>query len=90
MYGNPPFAVGNVLIVQFNEIESFIFPCLHSLAAEQIYMTDDSASQSQLDESNWFINCARQKAEDMLMTRPDGTFLIRPKPEEGNHVLSIM
>jgi hypothetical protein len=26
----------------------------------------------------------------MLIHRPDGTFLIRPKPEENNHVLSIV
>ncbi|XP_046372437.1 phosphatidylinositol 3-kinase regulatory subunit alpha-like isoform X2 [Haliotis rufescens] len=43
------------------------------------------------DESMWLVHCHREKAEDMLKKRPDGTFLIRPKKEEGNvHVLSIV
>ncbi|XP_055885499.1 phosphatidylinositol 3-kinase regulatory subunit alpha-like isoform X4 [Biomphalaria glabrata] len=43
------------------------------------------------DDTNWLINCQRPQAEAYLNGKPDGTFLIRPKPEEGNvHVLSIV
>ncbi|CAL1540645.1 unnamed protein product [Lymnaea stagnalis] len=43
------------------------------------------------EDNYWFINCQRNQAEVLLSNKPDGTFLIRPKPEEGNvHVLSIV
>ncbi|ESP01236.1 hypothetical protein LOTGIDRAFT_230612 [Lottia gigantea] len=41
-----------------------------------------------LNESYWLVNCEREKAEEMLLNRADGTFLIRPKPD--CHVLSIV
>lgn len=61
-----------------------------SSASESLYMSESDYSLPQLDEATWFVNCARPKAEEILLPRPDGTFLIRPKPEEGNHVLSIV
>ncbi|BFY99582.1 hypothetical protein BsWGS_02622 [Bradybaena similaris] len=43
------------------------------------------------DESLWSVNCQRPQAEALLLGKPDGTFLIRPKLEEENvHVLSIV
>ncbi|GFS13479.1 phosphatidylinositol 3-kinase regulatory subunit alpha [Elysia marginata] len=43
------------------------------------------------DESLWLLNCQRSQAETYLYNKPDGTFLIRPKPEEGDvFALSIM
>ncbi|XP_070196149.1 phosphatidylinositol 3-kinase regulatory subunit alpha-like [Littorina saxatilis] len=58
--------------------------------SDSFYLKEDEYTFPQLEETQWFINCARDKAEDMLMTRTDGTFLIRPKPEERTHVLSIV
>ncbi|XP_059145678.1 phosphatidylinositol 3-kinase regulatory subunit gamma-like isoform X2 [Physella acuta] len=43
------------------------------------------------DQCNWLVDCQRQSAEFQLNGKPDGTFLIRPKFEEGDiHVLSIV
>ncbi|GFN87133.1 phosphatidylinositol 3-kinase regulatory subunit alpha [Plakobranchus ocellatus] len=43
------------------------------------------------DESLWLLNCQRSQAETYLLGKPDGTFLIRPKPEEGDvYALSIV
>ncbi|XP_053394066.1 phosphatidylinositol 3-kinase regulatory subunit alpha-like isoform X1 [Mercenaria mercenaria] len=42
------------------------------------------------NKETWYIDCDRQDAEKMLGDKPDGTFLIRPKQEEGDvYVLSI-
>lgn len=42
------------------------------------------------NKETWFIDCDRSQAEGMLCDKPDGTFLIRPKQEEGDvYVLSI-
>ncbi|XP_041359629.1 phosphatidylinositol 3-kinase regulatory subunit alpha-like [Gigantopelta aegis] len=42
------------------------------------------------NENLWFLNCDRETAVEMLQNKRHGTFLIRPKREEGNvHVLSI-
>jgi hypothetical protein len=42
------------------------------------------------NKESWFIDCDRREAEAMLCDKPDGTFLIRPKQEEGDvYVLSI-
>ena len=42
------------------------------------------------DQSLWLVDCNRHEAESYLAGTPDGTFLIRPKPEEGDvYVLSI-
>ncbi|KAK7479856.1 hypothetical protein BaRGS_00028936, partial [Batillaria attramentaria] len=57
---------------------------------ETLLMIESEYTLPQLEESHWFINCLREKAESMLHGRPDGTFLIRPKPEEGTNVLSIV
>ncbi|KAL8590212.1 hypothetical protein ACOMHN_010407 [Nucella lapillus] len=60
-------------------------------ACESFYVLESECSSNPaLEESHWFVNCVRQKAEEMLQNRQDGTFLIRPKPEEGSHVLSIV
>ncbi|XP_076462015.1 phosphatidylinositol 3-kinase regulatory subunit gamma-like [Babylonia areolata] len=60
-------------------------------ASECFYtLESEYAVPPPMEESHWFINCVRQKAEEMLQSKPDGTFLIRPKPEEGTHVLSIV
>lgn len=38
----------------------------------------------------WLIDCDRPNAEKLLTGKPDGTFLIRPKHEDGDvYVLSI-
>lgn len=58
--------------------------------ADTVFMAESEYTLPQLDDSKWFLNCVRDLAESMLQNRPDGTFLIRPKPEEGNHVLSIV
>jgi len=51
----------------------------------------DAEQQPHYNETFWLLNCQRTQAEQLLTSRPDGTFLIRPKAEEGNvHVLSIM
>jgi len=43
------------------------------------------------EQDTWLINCDRHEAEGLLRGAKDGTFLIRPKLEEGNvYVLSIM
>lgn len=43
------------------------------------------------DTDTWLINCDRTSAENQLHGSKDGTFLIRPKREEGDvYVLSIM
>ncbi|XP_076440880.1 phosphatidylinositol 3-kinase regulatory subunit alpha-like isoform X2 [Babylonia areolata] len=59
-------------------------------SAESFYVTENEYSAPHMEEAHWYINCARQKAVDMLEARTDGTFLIRPKPEESCHVLSIV
>ena len=42
------------------------------------------------DQSTWLVNCERREAETMLLGTEDGTFLVRPKQEEGDvYVLSI-
>lgn len=42
------------------------------------------------DKTTWLINCDRREAEAMLAGTEDGTFLVRPKLEEGDvYVLSI-
>lgn len=52
---------------------------------------DSDANLPHYDENLWLIHCQRPQAENYLSGKPDGTFLIRPKPEEENvHVLSIM
>ena len=43
------------------------------------------------EQDTWLINCDRTSAENQLHGTKDGTFLIRPKREEGDvYVLSIM
>ena len=42
------------------------------------------------DQETWLMHCDRHHAEDLLKDARDGTFLIRPKVEEGDvFVLSI-
>lgn len=42
------------------------------------------------NKDTWFVDCDRRQAEALLTDKPDGTFLIRPKHEEGDvYVLSI-
>lgn len=42
------------------------------------------------DQNTWLIDCDRREAEAELHGTEDGTFLIRPKKEEGDvYVLSI-
>lgn len=44
-----------------------------------------------LNQDTWMVHCDRVGSERLLQDRPDGTFLIRPKLEEGDvHVLTIM
>lgn len=52
--------------------------------------TESSELLPHQDQNTWLINCDRREAEAMLSNTEDGTFLIRPKLEEGDvYVLSI-
>lgn len=63
----------------------------HCSPAGSLLLPESDYGLPQMEESHWFVNCQRSRAEEMLQGRTDGTFLIRPKPEEGTvHVLSIV
>lgn len=51
---------------------------------------DAEAMLAHNDQSTWLLDCDRRDAEMRLAGKEDGTFLIRPKLEEGDvYVLSI-
>ena len=55
------------------------------------YGASEMDTMPHYDQGMWLFNCQRPQAENLLAGKPDGTFLIRPKSEEGNvHVLSIV
>lgn len=60
---------------------------------------EDSRSPPQLvvdsahphkDQSTWFVPCDRLAAERFLQSKPEGTFLIRPRNEDNSFALSIV
>lgn len=77
-------------------LNCYFFYCVFSDDFHLFSFSQSDSSESDhiiphYDDTNWLINCQRPQAEAYLNGKPDGTFLIRPKPEEGNvHVLSIV
>lgn len=57
----------------------------HKATAEQ-----SRAVETHLNSANWFVECDRNKAIDMLQNRADGTFLIRPGSQDNPFSLSIV
>ena len=58
-------------------------PSYHVISENQALMVHD-------DERTWFVDCSRLEAEALLRDRPIGTFLIRPRQQEGSYALSIV
>jgi hypothetical protein len=49
------------------------------------------SSKQKREEKDWYVECDRQGAQQLLSNRSDGTFLIRPKKDDSdNLVLSIV
>ena len=49
------------------------------------------SSKQKHGEKDWYVECERQGAQQLLSNRSDGTFLIRPKKDDSdNLVLSIV
>ena len=49
------------------------------------------SSKQKREEKDWYVECDRQGAQQLLSNRSDGTFLIRPKKDDSNKlVLSIV
>jgi hypothetical protein len=49
------------------------------------------SSKQKHEEKDWYVECERSGANQLLSNRSDGTFLIRPKNDDSdNLVLSIV
>ena len=49
------------------------------------------SSKQKHEEKDWYVECERQGADELLSKRSDGTFLIRPqKNDSDKFVLSIV
>jgi hypothetical protein len=49
------------------------------------------SSKQKHEEKDWYVECERSGAKELLSNRSDGTFLIRPKNDDSdNLVLSIV
>ncbi|CAG2158646.1 unnamed protein product [Oppiella nova] len=75
---------------------NFIKPELQKLGKQRaifqrLLEANSGGSLPHHNDSAWFIrDCKRDDAENLLKSRPDGTFLIRNSRQEGQYALSIM